>query len=84
MVSPGQALGIAPCDGVHTLFVRGPLDLAFCDREGRVLRVEAARRPWRVGPRVRSARIVWEMAAGGLMGTVASGDVLEVEENPEG
>jgi uncharacterized membrane protein (UPF0127 family) len=84
MVHPGSALGITPCDGVHTFFVRGPLDLAYCDQKGGVLRVDTACRPWHVGPRVRGARIVWEMAAGGLAGAVAPGDVLEVESGPEG
>jgi hypothetical protein len=84
MVPPGCALGIMPCDWVHTFFVRRPLDLAYCDREGRVLRVEAARQPWGVGPRVRGARTVWETAAGGLADALSPGDVLAVECGSEG
>ena len=83
MVAAGSALGLAPCDWVHTFFVRGPLDLAYCDRAGRVLRIEAACPPWRVGPRVRGAYVVWEAAANGLLGAVAPGDVLAVEEGPK-
>ena len=78
-VAPDEALGLPGCLAVHTLFVRAPLDVAFCDRAGRVLRLAAGVRPFRLGPWQRGAAIVWEMRAGGLSPHVHPGDQLVVE-----
>ena len=78
-VTPGRVLGLPRCTAVHTFFVRQPLDLAFCDRDGRVLRVVAALKPFRVGPRVRGAAMVWEGRAGTLAPWVAAGDRVECD-----
>ncbi len=77
IVTPGEALGLPHCAAVHTFFVRQPLDIVFCDREGRVLRVVAARKPFQVGPSVRGAAMAWEARAGTLAPWVAPGDLLE-------
>ena len=42
-----HGLMLAPCSSVHTFFMRFPLDVIFLDREGRVVKVAAAMRPWR-------------------------------------
>lgn len=43
-----EALYLAPCSSVHTFFMRYPIDVAFLDRKGRVLKVVTLA-PWRVG-----------------------------------
>ena len=43
----GEALLLAPCSGVHTLFMPYAIDVLFIDREGRVLQVAADLQPWR-------------------------------------
>jgi uncharacterized protein len=73
----GTALGLTPCDWVHTFFVFAPLDVVYCDRAGLVLAVVVDLRPWRLGPRVRGAWTVWEAAAGTFAGRVSAGDLLE-------
>jgi uncharacterized protein len=54
---------LSPCNAVHTLLLTGPIDVAFCDRHGCVLRIEAALR--RNGfARHGGAHCVWEFPAG--------------------
>ena len=72
-------LGIPGCDWVHTFFVSGSLDLVFCDRDDRVLRVVAGLMPGRFSPRVPGAFWTWEMRAGQLASVVSVGDTLAVE-----
>jgi uncharacterized membrane protein (UPF0127 family) len=52
-----------PCRAVHTLFMAEPVDVVFCDREGRVLRIVAPlpRRRWAGHAAASSA---WEFPAG--------------------
>ncbi|MFM7616199.1 MAG: DUF192 domain-containing protein [Actinomycetes bacterium] len=72
------ALLLRPCRQVHTIGMRFSMDVAFCDRDGRVLRV-ATLRPGRVSRPVRRAAFAIEAEAGsfGRWG-LAVGDVVEV------
>jgi uncharacterized protein len=45
---PGSGLVIAPCGGIHTFFMRFPIDVLFAARDGRVVNVHDAVRPWRL------------------------------------
>ncbi len=56
-------LWISPCSAVHTFGMRGPVDLVFVDRQGRILRVDSGVRPWRMR-RCGGSHGVLEMAAG--------------------
>jgi hypothetical protein len=47
-LSPGEGLWIAPCESVHTFFMRFPIDLIYLDRENRVRKVRSGVGPWRV------------------------------------
>jgi uncharacterized membrane protein (UPF0127 family) len=58
------ALLLRPAFQVHTLGMRFPIDVAFCDRDLRVVDCVLGMRPWRLGlPRVK-ARAVIEAEAG--------------------
>jgi hypothetical protein len=59
----GVALVIAPSSGVHTFFMRFPIDLVFAARDGRVLKIRPRVGPWRISF-ARGAFAVVEMAAG--------------------
>jgi uncharacterized membrane protein (UPF0127 family) len=74
----GEALVLAPCSAVHTAFMRFPLDLMFLDRAGRVLKVSAEVRPWRIRYAWRAFAVV-ELAADSVRasGTVC-GDTVEL------
>lgn len=50
----GEGLLLVPCSSIHTLFVRGPMDVVYIDRSGVVLGVHHDVKPWR--PFVRSPR----------------------------
>jgi protein-S-isoprenylcysteine O-methyltransferase Ste14/uncharacterized membrane protein (UPF0127 family) len=81
---PGRALVIQPCNGVHTFGMRYPLDLAFLNAEGEVVRFVPGLGPNRmVGP-VPEAGSVLEFASGALAeGEIRTGDRLEVKPDGE-
>ncbi len=76
----GEGLIIDPCNGVHTGFMRFPIDVFHVAEDGRVLRVLRNMRPWRLGPVVRGSRYVVETAAGTALATgTHEGDILALE-----
>ena len=75
----GAGLWIEPCSSIHMFFMRFPIDVAFVDRQGAVVRVCHAIRPWRMTWIVRRARAAVELPAGTLTRHgVAVGDVLRL------
>jgi uncharacterized membrane protein (UPF0127 family) len=72
------ALVLLPCRQVHTFGVRFPIDVAFCRRDGRVLRTVSLR-PWRICRPVPRAAFAVEAEAGAFdRWRLAPGDVVEV------
>jgi uncharacterized protein len=61
-----DGLLIRPCNAIHTLFMRMPIDVVFASREGIVLDLAPARRPWRLGPVVLRAVWVLELPVGAI------------------
>ena len=76
-LAPGQGLLLTPCRAVHTFGMRYPIDVVYAARDGRVVLVRYRMGPGRLGPWVRTAAWVLELAAGtvGARG-VAAGDRL--------
>lgn len=74
------ALVLRPARSVHTLGVRFPIDVAFCDRDLRVLEI-VTMRPNRIGrPRPR-ARVVIEAPRGCFeRWHVRPGELLELRQ----
>jgi len=64
--APGPRTGLllSPCNAVHTFGMRYGIDVAFIDREGRVLRLVRNLRPWRAACCLRAVAVV-EMAVNG-------------------
>lgn len=82
----GSAMIIAPCNAVHTFFMRFTIDVVFADRQGRVVRICRQLRPWRIGIGLRGFAAV-EMAAGSVARSeLVLGDRLAIRskaaENP--
>jgi uncharacterized membrane protein (UPF0127 family) len=74
------ALWLAPARSVHTVGMRFPIDVAFCDGDGVVLRVVTLPR-YRVAWPVLKARAVVEAEAGTFARwNLLPGDQLEVKE----
>jgi uncharacterized membrane protein (UPF0127 family) len=81
----GTGMWIAPCNGIHTFFMRFPIDVVFMDRRQRVVRVRPALRSWRMVPLVLRAHSVVELPAGTLEGVpLPPGEQLAVEHAPKG
>ena len=72
------ALVLRPCRHVHTFKMRFPIDVAFCDVHGRVLRTSTLA-PWRLSPIVRSSAFVIEASAGSFeRWQLQAGDQVEL------
>jgi len=79
----GQGLLIVPCQGIHTLGMRYPIDVVHLDRDGVVRKVLHAVRPWRLGPLVWRSRCVLELPAGAADGTVVGDQLTLLALSPE-
>ncbi len=76
----GQGLLIDPCPSVHTIGMSYALDLAFLDRQWRVLGTVRGLPPLRFAGRA-DARATLELPPGALDAAgIAAGDVLEWRE----
>ena len=74
----GEAMVLAPCNGVHMLGMRYPLYVVYLDDDDRVL-WQGVLRPWRFGPFIRDARRVVELPYA-LAGRVDVGDIVDFTE----
>jgi hypothetical protein len=45
---PGEGLWIGPCEAIHTVGMKWPIDVVFLDSDRRVCKVKPALRPWRI------------------------------------
>jgi uncharacterized protein len=55
----GQGLWVVPCQGIHTLGLRFPIDVVYLDADFRVLNVIEHLSPFRIAPlRRRSASVL--------------------------
>ncbi len=76
-LEPGEGMLFRPAGSIHTMFMRFPLDVLFCDRKLVVVGVERDLRPWRMAAR-KGAKVVVELPVGGADG-VNPGDRLFLE-----
>lgn len=72
------ALLLRPCRSVHTLGMRFPLDVAWCDRELRVLRTASVGRHRMTLPVWRAGAVLEAEAGAFERWGLAVGDLLEV------
>lgn len=63
-LAPHQAVWISPCNAIHTFFMSMTIDVAFLDREQRVLKLIPSMTPWRMCLPVRGAAGVVEGPVG--------------------
>lgn len=77
----GEGLLLAPASSIHTFFMRFPIDIAFLDQNGRVLKAAAAVPPFRIVAAPRGTRSVLELPAGTLAASrTAAGDTLDLRQ----
>jgi uncharacterized membrane protein (UPF0127 family) len=76
----GEGLIIAPCNSIHTHFMRFAIDVLYVNREGDIVAMDQAMAPWRFGKVHRGARYVVELPAGTIAATGTQvGDRVSVE-----
>lgn len=80
---PGSGLVLRPGGGIHTCFMRIPIDVLHVDRQDRVTHVLRGIRPWRFGPLFVGSKCAIELPSGTARDTQV-GDQIEVEETPAG
>jgi len=74
----GEGLWILPCEAVHTVGMRFPIDLVYLDRQHRVKKIKSAVPPWRLSACL-SAHSILELAAGAIRNSQTKpGDQLEL------
>lgn len=79
-LSAGEGLWIAPCESVHTFFMRFPIDLVYLDRQLRVKKVRHSVGPWRMSACL-SAHSILELPAGTIRETrTERGDTVEIAQ----
>src|SRR3990172_1609692 len=77
-LEPGEGLHIVPCSSIHMFFMRFPIDVAFLDPAGRVVRAIHAIKPWRATRVYLDAHSALELEAGALVRTgTEEGDLLQ-------
>ena len=73
----GHGMLFRPARGIHTNFMRFPIDLIYLDKENRVTKIREAMGPWRYD--LSSAAGVIEMNAGAAHASgISTGDQLNL------
>jgi uncharacterized membrane protein (UPF0127 family) len=78
------ALVIAPCNAVHTFFMRCEIDAVFVSRDGTVVKACRKLKPWRIAGSIKAFAVI--EAAPGFVDRhqIAPGEVLALRENAPG
>lgn len=79
-LEPGEGLWIVPCEGVHTFFMKFPIDVVFLNKQRKILKIRPnmGKRGMALSLRAHS---VLELPAGQLAETgTEKGDQLELEK----
>jgi uncharacterized protein len=75
-----EGLWIAPCEAVHTIGMKFPIDVLFLDKKRKVLKIRKNMAKWRMAACLR-AHSVLELQAGRSEATGTKvGDQLELEK----
>lgn len=81
----GAGLLLVPCQSIHTMCMRFPIDVVFLDKTGKVLHLIENMKPWRVSRHLTKARSVLELPAGTIAATGTKlGDTLEIVNSDSG
>lgn len=78
-LEPGEGLWLTPCEGVHTIGMKFPIDVLFLDKRRKVIKIRAAMQRWRMSACL-SAHSVLELPSGMAAATrTVAGDQLVLE-----
>lgn len=62
-LSDDEAIVFPKCDSIHTFFMRIPIDVVMLDRDGKVVGIDEAMKPWRMMLPRRGVKHIVEMKA---------------------
>jgi uncharacterized membrane protein (UPF0127 family) len=78
-LAKNAAILIAPCNSVHTFFMRFTIDVVFAAKDGRVLKVCRGLRPSRIAGSLGAFTAIEFDATAGATANVKPGDRLAIE-----
>ena len=79
-LATGEGLWIVPCEGVHTIGMKFPIDVVFLSKKRKVLKVRRDMKKWRMAVCLRGHSVL-ELPAGMCdLARTAVGDQLEFEK----
>jgi hypothetical protein len=82
---PGMGLWLVPANSIHTIGMSFPIDVAYLDKAGRVIRLYHSLPPFRVAAIKFKTHSILELPAGTLARTRTEvGDIFEFRKLPEG
>src|SRR5207237_10441036 len=81
-LDPSAALIIAPCQSVHTFFMRFVIDVVFVDLQGRVLKIARELKPWRIAGSLRAYAVVELTGGAAEHSGIGVGDRLVLRASP--
>lgn len=68
-LTPGECLIIKPCDSIHTFFMRFVIDVAFVDKENKIIKIYACLKPGKLSGIFFNAAFCLELPSGTLSRT---------------
>jgi uncharacterized membrane protein (UPF0127 family) len=81
-LDPDAAILIAPCNSVHTFFMRFTIDVVFAARDGRVLKICRGMKPSRIAASFGAHTAIEFDSRAGLTDGLNPGDRLAIESTP--
>ena len=77
-LAAGSAMILAPCNSIHTFFMRFPIDVVFAARDGRVVKLRHAMPARRLAFNWKAFAVI-ELPAGALQPSrTTTGDFLQI------
>jgi len=75
----GNGLLLSHCDSVHTHFMRMPIDVLYVGADHRIVDIDPAMKPWRIGRQRKRASSILELPSGTVAHTQSAiGDQLKI------
>ncbi len=75
-LSPGEGLLLAPCNSIHTLFMRFPIDVVFLNKTNRITKIIRTMKPFHFGMALGASSVLELMAGQVDRSGISPGDQL--------
>lgn len=79
-LNSNEGLFLTPCNSIHMMFMKFPIDLIFLDRKNKIVHITENIKPWQISRIVFRGQSVLEVAAGKVKETESKvGDRILIE-----